>query len=97
MESKTKVRIVFVIIVALTAITMGCVSKESDILRGLPEGNFTLLAEDNPVGGGTIIEFHDDDSNATIWIYRNSEQGGMWGCPDHMLTPPQTSNDCNCS
>ena len=97
MEPKTKIGAVFVIAVILIAITMGCVSKESDVLRGLPEGNFTLLAEDNSVGGGTITKFHDDDSNVTLWIYRNCEQGGLWGCSDRMLTPPQTSNDYNCS
>jgi len=93
MGSKTKARITAILVVILLVATMGCVSKESDVLIGLPEGNFTLLGTDDPVGGGTIVKLHDDDSNITMWIYRNNEQGGMWGCPDWQLTPQNMSND----
>ena len=97
MESKTKVRIVFVIIVALTVITIGCASKESDMLRELPDGNFTILSEQYLAGSLLITVVHDNDRNATCWITDDAQKGGISCIPDWQLTPPQTSNDCNCS
>ena len=92
MEPKTKNRIVAVFVVALAAITMGCISEETE---EPPEGNFTILSEQYLEGSLYIAVIHYDDKNMTCLIYSDAQKGGISCIPDWQLTPPQTSKDCN--
>ena len=63
------------------------------------------------VQGMVFLKFHDDKQNVTCYVFRkeidrlggyNHGRGigigvGVSCIPDWQLTPPQTSNDCNCS